>query len=238
MSEFHFKQFSVQNDKSAMKVNTDSVLLGAWAEIPEGAKTGLDIGSGTGVLTLMLAQKNKNMEVLGVEIEPNAFEESKFNFKNSPFSKRLKAVNLPVQQFRPKQKIDCVITNPPYFQNDLKNEDKTKKIARHTDSLSFEELIQFVENHLSQLGTFNLILPKTESDIFIKLVKKSSLVLTRKAFIKPNPNKQINRVMMTFCLLEKELVEETFCVYQSPQVYSDRHYELTKDFYLDKARYS
>lgn len=234
MSTFHFKQFSVQNEKSAMKVNTDSVLLGAWAEIPEDAKTGLDIGSGTGVLALMMAQRNPNIEITGVEIEPNAFEESDFNFNDSSYHERIKAVNLPLQKFVSQRKLDCIITNPPYFENDLKNEDENKKMARHTDSLSFLELITFVENNLSQKGNFSLILPLTESEIFRKITKETTLHLTRIAFIKPNETKVINRVMMTFCKTEKKTVEETFCVYESHQVYSQRHHELTKDFYLDK----
>ena len=175
MSIFRFKQFSLQNEMSAMKVNTDSVLLGAWAKIPETAKTGLDIGSGTGILALMIAQRNTNIELSGVEIEPNAFEESDFNFKKSPWSQRLLAVNLPLQEFVPKTKLDCIITNPPYFENDLKNEDENKKTARHTDSLSFLELILFAENNLSKDGTFNLILPLTESNIFREIAKKSTL---------------------------------------------------------------
>lgn len=237
MSTFHFKQFSVQNEKSAMKVNTDSVLLGAWAEIHKAAKTGLDIGSGTGILALMMAQKYPNLEITGVEIEKNAFEESDFNFKNSPYKERLQAVNLPLQQLSPELKFDCIITNPPYFDNDLKNEDENKKTARHTDSLTFLELIQFVENNLSSIGNFSLILPLIESEIFRKITEKTTLHLTKIAFIKPNKNKEVNRVLMSFSKTKsvpESYWEETFCVYQSHQVYSERHHELTKDFYLEK----
>ncbi|MEN8928184.1 MAG: methyltransferase [Flavobacteriales bacterium] len=234
MSTFHFKQFSVQNEKSAMKVNTDSVLLGAWAKIPEEAKTGIDIGSGTGILALMFAQKNSEIELTGVEIEKKAFEESKLNFKNSPYQKRLRAVNLPLQEFIAETKFDCIITNPPYFENDLKNEDENKKTARHTVSLSFIELINFAENNLSDMGSFSLVLPFTESEIFRNIAENSALFLTRIAFIKPNEKKEINRVLMTFSLTGKKLEKETFCVYQSHQIYSERHHELTRDFYLDK----
>lgn len=234
MSTFHFKQFAVQNEKSAMKVNTDSVLLGSWAEIPLDAKRGLDIGSGTGILALMIAQRSKEIKITGIEIEKNAFEESKINFENSPYSNRLKAVNLPLQKFVSDLKFDCIITNPPYFENDLKNEDENKKTARHTDSLSFQELIKFTENNLSQSGRLNLILPFTESEIFRKLAQASSLFLTKIAFIKPNKNKNTNRVLMCFSLTEETIKEEEFCVYKAPGVYSKEHHELTKDFYLDK----
>ncbi len=224
----------MQNEKSAMKVNTDSVLLGSWAEIPERAKTGLDIGSGTGILALMIAQRNQNIELIGIEIEQNAFEESKSNFENSPNNKRLEAVNLPLQSFIRNAKFDFIISNPPYFINDLKNEDSNKSQARHTDTLSFEELILFTENNLSENGKFNLILPKRESEIFINLSENSALFLQKIAFIQPNKNKKVNRVLLCFGLQKIKLEEETFCVYQSHQVYSERHRELTKDFYLDK----
>ncbi len=217
-----------------MKVNTDSVLLGAWTPINLDAKTGLDIGSGTGILALMLAQRNPNLTLTGIEIEPNAFEESKTNFENSDGKHRLTAVNLPLQEFIPNSKLDCIISNPPYFIDDLKNQDVNKSQARHTDTLSFEELINFAEIHLSETGTFSLILPKTEGEIFIKLASESKLHLQQIAYIKPNSNKPVNRVLMCFGKEKKELREEMFCVYQSHQVYSERHHELTQDFYLDK----
>ena len=234
MSTFQFKQFSVQNEKSAMKVNTDSVLLGAWADIPVNAKNGLDIGSGTGILSLMITQRNLNITVTGVEIEPKAFEESKCNFENSSWKQRLIAVNLPLQKFVPETKFDVIITNPPYFVNDLKNQDSNKSQARHTDTLSFEELISFAEEYLSEIGTFSLILPKTESEIFKKLTQNSSLHLNQIAFIQPNNNKLVNRVLMCFGKGKKKLEKETFCVYESQGVYSKRHHELTKEFYLEK----
>ena len=234
MSVFRFKKFSVQNEKSAMKVNTDSVLLGAWAPINSNAKTGLDIGSGTGILALMLVQRNPNLIITGIEIEPNAFEESKTNFENSEWKQRLVVVNLPLQKHIPECKLDCIISNPPYFIDDLKNQDATKSQARHTDTLSFKELINFAEIHLSEMGTFSLILPKTESEIFRNIASESELHLQQIAFIQPNKNKSINRVMMCFGKEEKELNEETFCVYQSHQVYSERHHEFTRNFYLDK----
>lgn len=234
MSIFHFKQFSVQNEKSAMKVNTDSVLLGAWAEIPEDSKIGIDIGSGTGLLALMIAQRNPKIKITGIEIEKNAFEESKINFKNSPYSKRLKAVNLPLQKFETEVKFDVIISNPPYFVNDLKNQTQNKTTARHTDSMSFEELLFFAENNLSNYGKFSLVLPKIESQLFIFLSEKTSLHLQQVAFIQPNSAKSVNRVLMCFGKEKTKLIEETFCVYQSQGVYSKEHHELTKDFYLEK----
>jgi tRNA1Val (adenine37-N6)-methyltransferase len=234
MSTFHFKQFAVQNEKSAMKVNTDSVLLGAWASINSNAETGLDIGSGTGILSLMIAQRYPKMKIIGLEIEKQAFEESKINFTNSKWKRRLQAVNLPLQEYVPNSKLDCIISNPPYYINNLKNQNISKSQARHTDTLSFEELINFAETFLSEKGTFNLILPKTEGEIFINIASESRLNFQKITFIKPNKNKSINRVMMCFGKEEKDLLKGMFCVYKSKGVYSKEHHQLTKDFYLDK----
>ena len=234
MSTFRFKKFSVHNEKSAMKVNTDSVLLGAWAIIPSIAKYGLDIGSGTGLLALMTAQRHSTINLTGIEIEKNAFEESEVNFKHSPWSKRLTAINSSLQNFKSTQKFDFIISNPPYFIDDLKNSKFEKTQARHTDSLSFEDLLYFAKNYLSEKGVFNLILPKKESDLFISISENYSLHLHKISFIKPNPDKEVNRVLMSFGRKKKKIEKDTFCVYQSQGVYSKKHHQLTKNFYLDK----
>lgn len=233
MSIFWFKQFSVQNKESAMKVNTDSVLLGAWSEIPKNAIHGLDIGSGTGLLALMLAQRNANLKIFGIEIEKNAFEESKTNFKNSPWKNRLKAEHVSLQQYVPKSKFDVIICNPPFFINDLKSSNKQKNFARHSDSLSQKEIITFVENRLTSNGIFSLILPKLESEIFLEQIIDSKLNLIKIANIKPNKEKKVNRIMMSFGLDSKFIKEETFCVYQEKGIYSERHKQLTCEFYLN-----
>ena len=231
---FKFKTFSVQNEKSSMKVNTDSVLLGAWTKIVENAKTALDIGSGTGLLALMLAHKNNDIEIDAIEIEKNAFLESKENFENSKWKKRLTSIPISLQNFNPPTKYDCIITNPPYFLNSLKNEMKTKRLARHTDSLSFEEIIEFCLKHLTSKGKLHLVLPKTEAETFIELSTNKNLYLNKRCNIKPNSDKPINRVMMELSLTKVDLLVEEMEVYKSQNVYSDKHFELTKEFYLDK----
>lgn len=231
---FQFKTFSVKNEKSSMKVNTDSVLLGAWTQITENTKTALDIGSGTGLLTLMLAHKNKDILIDAIEIEENAFVESKDNFENSNWNNRLTPFHISLQKFTPTRKYDLIITNPPYFLNSLKNELKNKSLARHTDSLSFEEIIEFCIQNLTSKGKLFLILPKEESDIFIEKSTTKNLFLNKKCTIKPNSNKPINRVLMEFSLTKTKVILEKMEIYKAQNVYSDKHFELTKEFYLDK----
>ena len=217
-----------------MKVNTDSVLLGAWTQIPENAKNILDIGTGTGVLALMMAHKNNFIEIDAIEIEKNAAEEAKENFKNSKWNNRIKSYFIPLQSFLPKTKYDCIITNPPYFINALKNTKKNKSLARHTESLSFEEIIYFCAKNMTCKGMLSLILPKQEAEIFQEIAKKEELFLTRICFIRPTVDKEFNRVLMEFSLKKKEFQKEEMEIYQAKNVYSKKHFELTKEFYLNK----
>ena len=215
-----------------MKVNTDSVLLGAWAQIPENTKTALDIGTGTGLLALMLAHKNINIQIDAIEIEENAFLESKENFEDSNWNNRLTSFHISLQKFTPTKNYDLIITNPPYFLNSLKNELKNKSLARHTDSLSFEEIINFCTKKLTPKGRVVLILPKEESDVFIGISENKDLFLNRKCTIKPNSNKPVNRVLMEFSLTKTKIILEEMEVYKAQNIYSDKHRELTHEFYL------
>lgn len=215
-----------------MKVNTDSVLLGAWAKIPKDSIYGVDLGAGTGVLSLMIAQRHPFIQLTGVEIESEAFHEASLNFEESPWANRLEAIHLPLQHYIPNSSLDFIISNPPYFINDLKNNKASKTMARHSDSLPFQEIIDFVDTHLSPKGFFNLILPVFESTIFREIAQSTSLRLTHIAYVKPHEHKEINRVMMCFSKSNQQLIEEIFSVYQSQGIYSLRHQELTKEFYL------
>lgn len=232
-NDFHFKTFSVIQQKNAMKVNTDSVILGAYTTfvIP---KMALDIGTGTGLLALMLAHKYPNLIIDAIEIEKESLQEAQLNFTRSPWGKRINSFNKPLQQFVPNNKYDIIITNPPYFINSSKNPNQQKSKARHTDYLSFQEIIDFSKKHLTANGILSLILPKTEGDIFEGLAIKNSLFLSRKLNISPLPNKSVNRVVLVFSL-QKVLnpVIENMLVYQEVNKYSQQHFELTKEFYLD-----
>ena len=216
-----------------MKVNTDSVILGAYTTHPN-PKNALDIGTGTGLLALMLAHKFPNLNIDAIEIEKESLIEAQLNFSNSTWKNRINAIHKSLQEFTPNTKYDLIITNPPYFINSSKNENQLKTNARHTDSLSFEEIITFAKNNLTQQGILSLILPKTEADIFENLSLKKELFLSQKLNISPLPNKSINRVVLIFSSKKPiNIVSEKMLVYQEVNKYSQQHYELTKDFYLE-----
>lgn len=234
-NDFHFKTFSVVQQKNAMKVNTDSVILGAWTQ-HSNPKKALDIGTGTGLLALMLAHKHSNLSIDAIEIDKNNLDEASHNFDKSIWKDRITAEHIALQDFAPQKKYDIIITNPPYFINSSKNKTNTKTQARHTDNLSFEEIITFALSHLSVNGILSLILPKTESEIFEKTAQLNQLHLSKKLLIKPLPNKNINRVAMEFKKSSQNnlVKQEHLTVYKSVNQYSSTHYELTRDFYLNK----
>lgn len=233
-NDFHFKTFSVIQQQNAMKVNTDSVILGAYTKHPT-PKTALDIGTGTGVLALMLAHKYPELSIDAIEIEQNSLEEAAINFKNSPWSNRLNPICYSLQNFIPNTQYDLIITNPPYFINSSKNETQLKTNARHTDSLSFSDIIIFAQKHLTEKGILSLILPLTEGNIFEELALKNGLFLSQKLNITPLTNKNINRLVLVFCKTKPvNCIIENMLVYQEVNNYSQQHHELTKEFYLAK----
>src|SRR5688572_22601587 len=160
--QFHFKQFSVRHDRSGMKVGTDGVLLGAWVEV-KNAKRLLDIGTGTGVIALMLAQRTQpNVTIDAIEIDRDAIEDASENFSSSPWSNRFTLHRGRVQEFSTSKKFDIIVSNPPYFIDSYKPPNDQRIIARHAESLSFEDLLRVSEKLLEENGTLNVVLPYTE----------------------------------------------------------------------------
>ena len=157
-ASFQFKQFLLFQDKCAMKFGTDSAILGSLLNPPPNGENALDIGSGTGVLSLMLAQRSP-IRIDAIEIQEDAFLQTEENFKNSPWCERLASFNSSLQSYSTKKTYDYIFSNPPYFSNSLKNLENNRKTSRHTDSLSFDELASNVSKLLSNIGEFTLILP-------------------------------------------------------------------------------
>lgn len=229
---FQFKQFSIAQDLCAMKVGTDGVLLGAWTNIPNGAI--LDIGSGTGVIALMIAQRNNNSIIHAIDIDKNAFLQSKSNFESSPWSNRINAYHSSLQDFEPDKRYQLIVSNPPFFVNSSKSQNEAKNTARHTDELSFDTLLQSVASLLLPDGIFSVVLPFSAVSEFVELAKNQHLFLNRLCEVKPNLAKPPKRVLMEFVLQEKEL-ETTSLTIETNQrhVYTLAYQNLTKDFYLE-----
>ena len=230
MGGFRFKQFAVEQDDVAMKVGTDGVLLGAWAAC-DGAKRILDIGTGTGVISLMLAQRNAEAQIQAVEIDETATQRARSNFDLSPWAERLEVENCAVQEFGAAEKFDLIISNPPYFVDSLLPPDAKRSTARHTHDLSFEELDKAVCRLLADEGRFALILPITE---FEKYLTITQLHLARRCDVYPKVGAAIKRVMAEFALhATAEVKYETITIEQDKRGdYTDEYRALTKDFYL------
>ena len=213
-----------------MKVGTDGVLLGAWAAC-DGAKRILDIGTGTGVIALMLAQRNSEAKIHAVEIDETATQRARSNFDMSPWAERLDVECCAVQAFNQNEKFDLIISNPPYFVDSLLPPDAKRSTARHTHDLSFEELDKAVCRLLANEGRFALILPTTE---FGKYLTITQLYLVRRCNVYPKVGADVKRVMAEFALHETpNPTLETITIEQDKRGdYTDEYRALTKDFYL------
>lgn len=231
---FQFKQFRVMQEKAAMKVNTDGVLLGAWANVAA-AKTVLDIGTGTGIIALMLAQRS-SAEITAIEIEKNAADEAAENCKRSKWHERISVRHCSFQQFveTAQTSFDLIVSNPPFFTNGVKNRDQNKSIARHNDRLPFDILIDGTIKLLSQKGRMALILPVDQAFQFSRIVTEKGLFYERLTEVKPNPLKPGNRCLMEFSKNPSDLIKDSLEIYrENGTEYSDQYKKLTCDFYLN-----
>ena len=216
-----------------MKVGTDGVLLGAWANVDD-TKNVLDVGAGTGLISLMIAQRC-NAKVLGIEIEKNAAKEASENVQNSPWKNRVVIKNISFQEFvnSSKEKFDLIISNPPFFSNSFKNEIKNLAIARHNDLLPFSELIKSSIKLLNENGRLAVILPVIQAEEFIELAKPEGLYLSILTKVKPKEKKESNRFLMEFTKKQTILKTDYLTIYNEPGTdYTDLYKQLTRDFYL------
>jgi tRNA1Val (adenine37-N6)-methyltransferase len=232
-NEFVFKQFRILQDKCAMKVGTDAVLLGAWVNT-SGTQHILDIGTGTGIIALMLAQKSSAL-IDAIDIDTNAFLQATENIESSKWADRIRVHHKSIQEYIPycKFKYDLIVSNPPYFVDSSKAIEESRTNARHTDCLSFDDLLNGVVNLLDETGKFYIILPVKESQIFIEMAQKQKLYLSKLTRVITRPDKPEKRLLMRFefkeCVAEEDsiIIEE-----EGRHNYSKAYKELTKDYYL------
>ncbi len=235
-SWFQFKQFKIEQGKTAMKVGTDGVLLGAWAKISK-AKNILDIGTGTGLLALMCAQRNNEAQIIGVEIDQDASHQAKENFMASNWSNRLVVINESIQSFSKNNvlKFDAIVSNPPFFENAFKSENNQRQTARHTDRLSFLDLLSVAAQLLTKEGFFSLIIPSEIRNTLIQDAEKQGLYLYRRLDIYPtNQSTSAKRSLLTFKKQEgRAEIDALIIEPQKRHQYSDAYIDLTKEFYLN-----
>ena len=231
---FTFKQFHIDHSKCAMKVGTDGTLIGAWASIPYGECTILDIGTGTGLIAIMTAQRAPQAQVIGIDIDSDCIEQAIENVTASPWCDRISIIHKPLQEFSSSKGLDVIISNPPYFVDSLTSPDEKRTTARHTTSLSFNDLCDGVMRLLAPNGTFALILPSAEAEKFLSAAR-GRLFLTRRCDVWSTPESGIKRVMMELQMqppaelpqIEKLIIEDS-----GPMGYSAEYRQLTRDFYL------
>ena len=229
---FRFKQFSIAQDKCAMKVGTDGTLLGAWVKANNPQHV-LDIGTGTGLIAMMMAQRFKNANIKALEIDIDASQQAAENFQNTKWRNRLFLEHISFQEFQHTASFDLIVSNPPYFENNLKNRDKKRTKARHTDSLSFESLIKGSAKLLSKNGSIAIIIPSRIKYNIEEIAKNYQLHLNRLCWVKGNDRTTIKRALLQFSFWEHPLDEKTLVVEKERHVYTDKYTELCKDFYLN-----
>ena len=233
---FQFKQFTVFHDKCAMKVGTDGVLLGAWANV-EDANFILDIGTGSGLIALMSAQRS-NAKIIAIDIDENAVLQATENVKNSKWNDRIEVEYIDFYDFVKSSKIkfDTIISNPPYFKNSLKNPEPSKSIARHDIALNYELLISESVKILNKNGNLSIIIPARELENIEKLAIQNNFILSRKTFVKPTPAKNPIRVLLELKFSENNcnIVESEIVIDDGNRhSYTKEYISLTKDFYLN-----
>lgn len=235
MSVFRFKEFELQNSRSAMKIGTDSVLLGAFAELPEkSCPRVLDIGSGTGVVALMLAQRlrGRDFHIDGVEIDEESALEMEENFSNSPWAENLRAIHSPLQKWEAEQKYSLIVSNPPYFDSSLTNPDPRKADARHTLSLSMEDICSFARDNLEAEGRLFLILPADSEKRLIRTAASFDLELQSIIRIRTTVKKPLKRIIAGFGKNKAESPAESEVLIHENGGFSSDYTNALKDFLL------
>lgn len=234
-SYFSFKRFTVHQSRSAMKVGTDGVLLGAWWQPSPGIRTVLDIGCGTGLIALMAAQRCPEARIDAIDIDAPSCEDAQFNFNESPWAERLHLHNLPLQQYVRgcPLRYDHILSNPPYFNNSLLSPDPSRTRARHSDSLPYGDLAEGCSLLLAPGGALSVILPTEEGRIFAETARRTGLYPVRSTQVRTRPGTPPKRILLEF-RREKGPVQESLLVMEEPENghYTEAYKALTRDFYL------
>jgi len=232
--EFKFKQFTVQQDRCAMKIGTDGVLLGAWVSLDNNPESILDIGAGTGILALQLAQRSFAETIEAIEIDEDAFEQCVENFEASPWGDRLFCYHASAQEFanEVEEEYDLIISNPPFYSDDYKSDDSARNTARFESSLPFRDLAIMAFQFLSEDGIFALILPKKEEDNFIELASEVGLFPKRICRVRGTTTSEVKRSLLEFSFQKTEIIYEELTIEISRHVYTEKYKNLVKDFYL------
>ena len=230
---FQFKQFTIYQTGSTLKVCTDSCLFGAWVASQSGeAKRVLDIGTGTGLLVLMYVQKQPSSDVTALEINEESAKLASENIANSPWRDRIKVKQTAVQEFGPEERFDCIISNPPFFENQLISEKDKNNLAKHAEGLTREALLEALLRLLSKEGITYLLFPEREGGLFSEMADKRGFYLNEEVKVRNKKEGPVFRVMQKYSFKRKETITSEIIIYEAHQVYTASFISLLKEFYL------
>ncbi|MCP4974758.1 MAG: methyltransferase [Maribacter sp.] len=231
---FKFKQFAIHQDRCAMKIGTDGVLLGAWTSLKKSTETILDIGAGTGLIALMLAQRSGAETIDAMEIDEVAYEQCVGNFEASPWGDRLFCYHAGLDEFidEIEDQYDLIIANPPFYAEEVPSGNSARDIARQNKSLPFEELIDGVSKLLAPSGIFSTIIPYKEEELLIELALKARLFPQRITRVKGNPSSETKRSLLQFSFNKNEVLKDELTIEIERHLYTPAYIALTKEFYL------
>lgn len=231
---FQFKQFTIEQDRCAMKIGTDGVLLGAWTDLKFSPFSILDIGAGTGIIALQMAQRSDAEIIDAIEIDEDAYEQCVENFENSPWSDRLFCYHASLDEFAEEidDEYDLIISNPPFFTEKSTSPDSSRSLARFSDSLPFEDLLDGVSKLLSEKGVFAVVIPRKEEEFFIELASAKGLFPRRICRIQGNKTSGEKRSALEFTFSETTPLLENLTIENSRHDYTPEYKELVKEFYL------
>ena len=231
---FKFKQFTVQQDRTAMKIGTDGVLLGAWVNIDAAVNSILDIGAGTGVIALQMAQRSQAELIDALEIDEAAYEQCTENFENSPWADRLFCYHAGLLEFTEEidDKYDLIVSNPPFYSDEFKSGNTQRDLARFADALPFDHLLICAAHLLAESGTLAVIIPSKEEAIFLEIAEKEGLFVNRRCGVRGNPNAEEKRILIELSKREGEPKMESLIIETERHQYTPQYTELVKEFYL------
>jgi tRNA1Val (adenine37-N6)-methyltransferase len=229
---FRFKQFTINDDRSAMKVGTDGVLLGSWADV-DGDSSILDVGTGTGIIAIMAAQRSAEAQIVALDINGDAVAEARDNADASPWGRRIVTQCVDVAEYEATGKFDHIISNPPFFTESLQSPDRARSAARHASSLPFETLVSVAESLLCENGKLSVILP-VESGAMFRSVAFERLWLSRLTEVVSCQGDDPKRVMMEFRRSARPIMPrcDRMPIHDVGGAYSQQYRELTSEFYL------
>ncbi|HTN17335.1 MAG TPA: methyltransferase [Chitinophagaceae bacterium] len=230
---FQFKQFRIAQEHCAMKVSTDACIQAAWTPLPTGIKSVLDIGTGTGLLSLMIAQRCPEYSIDAIEIDQAAAVQAAANVRQSVFADHIQVYYADVLKWEKEHLYDLVLCNPPFFTGSLKGPDAQRNLARHTGDLNLETLAGLIARYLAVQGAASVLLPVSETGRWHTAVSDKGLFVRQVLWVKPFEHSKANRAILICSRQHGAVQEETLVIYREPKVYTAQFTELLRPFYLN-----